>query len=84
VALCLLVSTAAFSAEKPEVISSEMAIKEVKIGSVSVSGVRGSSDDAVRKLQDKSAALGGSKLRIVSLNTPGDSSLWMGNAEVYR
>ncbi|MBB1199583.1 DUF1471 domain-containing protein [Enterobacteriaceae bacterium 89] len=83
-ALCLLVSTAAFSAEKPEVISSQMAAKEVKIGTVSISGVRGSSDDAVRKLQEKSAELGGSKLRVVALNTAGDSSLWMGNAEVFR
>ncbi|HDT4958900.1 TPA: DUF1471 domain-containing protein [Enterobacter kobei] len=54
------------------------------VGAVSVSGVRGSSDDAIRQLQKKAQEAGGNKLRITGFGTLGDSSLWMGTAEVYR
>jgi hypothetical protein len=79
-----LFSSAVFAAPLPKLIDSSSANSQVSIGSVSVSAVRGSSDDAVHKLQQKAEQLGGSQLHIVALNTPGDSSLWMGNAEVYR
>jgi methylmalonyl-CoA mutase cobalamin-binding subunit len=73
----------AVSAELPTLVN-QRAAAETKIGVVSVSGISGSSDDAVKKLQEKAEAIGGSKLYVFSLGTPGDSSHWMGNAEVYR
>lgn len=54
------------------------------IGSVSVSGVSGSLDDATRQLSQKAQEMGASHYRVVRTETPGDSSLWSGNAEIYR
>jgi len=54
------------------------------IGSVSVSGVRGSLDDANRQLSQKAEEMGASHYRVIGVDNPGDSSLWSGTAEVYR
>lgn len=54
------------------------------IGTVSVSGVNGSLDDATHQLANKAKALGASYYRVIGADTPGDSSLWSGNAEIYR
>ncbi|MDM3317969.1 MULTISPECIES: YdgH/BhsA/McbA family protein [Citrobacter] len=77
-------SNSAFSTEIPQVIDVSSAHDLEKIGLVSIRGVGGSLDDAVAELQEKAAQLGAGKVRIVSLDTPGDSSLWRGNAVAYR
>ncbi len=53
-------------------------------GTVSVSGVRGTLDDATRELSQKAAEQGASHYRVIGAQNPGDSSLWNGSAEIYR
>ncbi|VEA63242.1 putative biofilm stress and motility protein A [Serratia plymuthica] len=65
-------------------VDSEQASNLQSIGVVSVSGISGSPGDAVHALKEKAAADGASHYRIISLDTPGDSSNWRGNAEIYR
>jgi len=77
-------TTGAFAATKPEVLSTSEVGTKQSIGVVSVSGLMGSPDDAIRALQQKAEKLGGSSVAITSLDTPGDSSLWTGTAQVYR
>jgi len=74
----------AFAATKPEVLSTSQVGNKQSIGVVSVSGLMGSPDDAVRALQQKAEKLGGTSVTITSLDTPSDSSLWSGTARVYR
>ncbi|MTD28609.1 DUF1471 domain-containing protein [Erwinia sorbitola] len=54
------------------------------MGMVSVSGVRGTMDDLTRQLAEKASAQGASSYRVIGASTPGDSSHWLGNAEIYR
>ncbi|KGT92436.1 protein ydgH Flags: Precursor [Erwinia typographi] len=54
------------------------------MGTVSVSGVSGSLDDATHQLSKKAEEMGASHYRVIRADTPGDSSLWSGNAEIYR
>jgi len=54
------------------------------VGVVSVSNVFGSTDDAIRQLQEKAQKKGGKYIHITALGTPADSSKWMGIATVYR
>lgn len=84
VVFALLFSTAAISADLPQIINATTASHSEKVGTVSISHVSGSTDDAVTALQQKAAMRGASKLRIISLGNPGDSDLWYGNADVYR
>ncbi len=65
-------------------VSTEQANGLQSLGVVSVSGVSGSPADAVHALKAKAQADGASHLRIIGLDTPGDSSNWRGNAEIYR
>jgi len=65
-------------------VNSEQAAGLQSIGVVSVSGVSGSPHDAIHALKEKAAADGASHYRIIGLDTPGDSSNWRGNAEIYR
>lgn len=78
------ISSSVLAAELPEVIGSDTSSGLDRLGRVSVSGINGSPDDVIRALQKKAGAIGGGKLRVIALSTPSDSSLWMGNAEVYR
>ncbi|MFC0139510.1 DUF1471 domain-containing protein [Erwinia mallotivora] len=55
-----------------------------EIGVVSVSGVRGSIDDATHKLRQKAEEMGASHYRIIGVDNPGDSSQWTGTAQIYR
>lgn len=80
----VLFSSAAFSSPLPELINSHTSRAQERIGVVSISGISGSSDNAVKKLQEKAQALGGTKIQVISMGTPGDSSHWMGNAIVYK
>ncbi|MGE9550906.1 DUF1471 domain-containing protein [Erwinia amylovora] len=54
------------------------------MGTVSVSGVRGSPDDALRQVKRKAEDMGASRYRIIGVDTPGNSSLWRATAEIYR
>ena len=83
-ALFVFLSNTAFSAELPQTIDMRSVHNLEKMGLVSISGVSGSLDDAVAELQEKAAQMGAGKVRLVSLDTPGDSSLWRGNAVAYR
>ncbi|MGJ5869209.1 hypothetical protein BMF90_11590 [Serratia sp. OLHL2] len=65
-------------------VNSEQAANLQSLGVVSVSGVSGSPRDAITALKEKAAADGASHYRIIGLDTPGDSSNWRGNAEIYR
>lgn len=82
--LSVFISVPVFSSQIPQVISVKESEARESMGNVSVSAVPGSSDDAIKELQKKAGSMGGSKIRIISLGTPGDSSYWMGNAEVFR
>jgi hypothetical protein len=84
----VLISTASFST-----LASDMSVKQVdntqastlqSIGVVSVSGVNGSPDDAIRALKQKAMEDGATHYRIIGLDNPSDSSYWRGNAEIYR
>ncbi|MEB7556991.1 YdgH/BhsA/McbA-like domain containing protein [Kluyvera cryocrescens] len=79
-----VISSSVMAAELPEVIGSDTTSGLNSLGRVSVSGINGSPDDAIEALRKKSGAIGGGKLRVIALSTPADSSLWTGNAEVYR
>ncbi|MGP2759095.1 YdgH/BhsA/McbA-like domain containing protein [Serratia marcescens] len=65
-------------------VNSEQAANLQSVGVVSVSGISGSPLDAITALKEKAAADGASHYRIIGLDTPGDSSNWRGNAEIYR
>lgn len=65
-------------------ISKEEASTLQKIGEVSITGVRGSTDDAVEKLSMKADEAGAEKFGITSLGTSGDSSLFHGTANLYK
>lgn len=65
-------------------VNREQAAKLQRIGVVSVSNVSGSPQDAIHALEEKAVADGASHYRIIGLDTPGDSSNWRGNAEIYR
>ncbi|MDW5500456.1 DUF1471 domain-containing protein [Pseudomonas lundensis] len=65
-------------------VSTEQASGMQSLGVVSVSGISGSPGDAVHALKEKAQADGAGHLRIIGLDTPGDSSNWRGNAEIYR
>lgn len=65
-------------------VNSEQAANLQSVGVVSVSGISGSPHDAITALKEKAAAGGASHYRIIGLDTPGDSSNWRGNAEIYR
>lgn len=65
-------------------VNSEQAANLQSVGVVSVSGISGSPHDAITALKEKAAADGASHYRIIGLDTPGDSSNWRGNAEIYR
>lgn len=82
-ALSSVFASAAFAAPLPELVKDSLGGQE-QIGVVSINGVRGSTDDAIHQLREKGQDIGGSKIHITSLGTPGDSSLWSGTAQVYR
>jgi ATP-dependent 26S proteasome regulatory subunit len=54
-----------------------------KKGTISISGVRGGLEDAIKAIKEKVSKQGGEHYRIVALDTPSDSSMWRGNAIYY-
>lgn len=83
IAATLLAATS-FSTLAATQIDQSQASTLQSIGTVSVSGVRGTLDDATHKLAKKADALGATSYRVIGLDTPGDSSQWSGDAEIYR
>lgn len=79
-----LLAATSFSTLAATQVDTREASNLQSIGTVSVSGISGSLDDATHQLAKKADALGASHYRIVRADTPGDSSLWSGNAEIYR
>lgn len=56
-----------------------------EVGTVSISSLSGSMDNAIAELKMKvrKEVKNGNHIYITSLSTPGDSSRWMGTAIVY-
>ncbi|WP_455819950.1 DUF1471 domain-containing protein [Pseudomonas cerasi] len=79
----LLVATS-FSTLAATQVDESQASTLQSIGTVSISGVRGSLDDATHQLAKKADAMGATRYRVIGVDTPGDSSQWTGNAEIYR
>lgn len=79
-----LLATASFSTFAATAVDQRQAQDLQKTGSVSVSGVNGSLDDVTRQLSQQAKAEGASHFRVIGVDTPGDSSLWTGTAEIYR
>jgi len=79
-----LLASASFSSLAATPVDQQQAQNLQSIGSVSVSNARGSLDDATRQLSQKAEEMGASHYRVIGVENPGDSSLWRGNAEIYR
>ncbi|MDL4914411.1 MAG: DUF1471 domain-containing protein [Enterobacterales bacterium endosymbiont of Blomia tropicalis] len=79
-----LLTAASFSSFAATPIDRDQAQSMQSLGSVSVSSVRGSIDDATEQLSQKAAERGASHYRVIGVDNPGDSSLWTGTAEIYR
>lgn len=79
-----LFSATSFSAFAATLVDESRAQNLQPVGSISVTGVRGSIDDVTQQLSQKANEMGASHYRVVRADTPGDSSLWSGNAEIYR
>ncbi|MGL4725393.1 MAG: YdgH/BhsA/McbA-like domain containing protein [Scandinavium sp.] len=68
----------------PEHINSDRADGLQKVGTVQVSGVPGSPDDAVNALKAKAEQQNARYFRVVALGNSADSSLWRGSAVLYK
>lgn len=79
-----LLATASFSTLAATPLSEADAQNMQPAGTVSVSGVRGTLDDATRQLSQKAEEMGATHFRVIGAQNPGDSSLWNGSAEIYR
>lgn len=82
-ALFLLVSGSALAAG-PKAVSEDQASQLQEMGTVQVSGIRGSTDDAIHALKAKAAKDDAGYYRIVSLGSPSDASTWSGTAIIYK
>ncbi|MEZ0583128.1 YdgH/BhsA/McbA-like domain containing protein [Erwinia sp. STN24] len=83
IAAAILAATS-FSTLAATQVSTEQSQNLQQMGTVSVTGVTGSLDDATAQLAQKAEEMGASHYRVIRADTPGDSSLWSGNAEIYR
>lgn len=79
-----MIAVMSFGALAAQEINGDQTAGHQLIGDVSISGVRGSTDDAVRALAAKADKDNGSYFHIIELDSPGNSSDWIGNAQVYR
>jgi len=79
-----ILTATSFSTLAATQVNEEQSQNLQQMGTVSVTGVRGSLDDATAHLAQKAEEMGASHYRIIRADTPGDSSLWSGNAEIYR
>jgi len=79
-----VLAATSFSTLAATQVNGSQSMELQSLGSVSVSGIRGSLDDATHQLAKKAEDMGASHFRVVRADTPGDSSLWSGTAEIYR
>lgn len=79
----MLLSGAALAAG-PKQVDADQASGLQQMGSVQVSGIAGSSDDAIHALKQKAAQDNAGHYRVVALDNPSDSSLWDGTAILYK
>lgn len=82
-AVLMLLSGAALAAG-PKQVDADQASGLQQMGSVQVSGIAGSSDDAIHALKQKAAQDNAGHYRVVALDNPSDSSLWDGTAILYK
>lgn len=82
-AVLMLLSGAALAAG-PKQVDTDQASGLQQMGSVQVSGIAGSSDDAIHALKQKAAQDNAGHYRVVALDNPSDSSLWDGTAILYK
>ena len=82
-AVLLLISGAALAAG-PKQVDADQASGLQEMGIVQVSGLSGSSDDAIHALKAKAAQDNAGHYQIVALGNPSDSSLWDGTAILYK
>lgn len=82
-AVLLLLSGAALAAG-PKQVDADRASGLQEMGTVQVSGIAGSSDDAVHALKAKAAQDNAGHYQIVAMGNSGDSSLWGGTAILYK
>jgi Protein of unknown function (DUF1471). len=82
-AVLLLLSGAALAAG-PKQVDADQASGLQEMGTVQVSGLSGSSDDAIHALKAKAAQDNAGHYQIVALGNPSDSSLWDGTAILYK
>ncbi|HEY2455484.1 MAG TPA: YdgH/BhsA/McbA-like domain containing protein [Scandinavium sp.] len=82
-AVFMLLSATALAAG-PKQIDSDQASGLQQMGTVDISGVAGSSDDAVHALKAKAAQENAGHYQIIALGNPSDSSLWDGSAILYK
>ncbi|MCX0501278.1 YdgH/BhsA/McbA-like domain containing protein [Erwinia billingiae] len=83
IAATILAATS-FSALAATQVDAQQSQNLQSMGTVSVSAVSGSLDDATHQLSQKASEMGATHYRVIRADTPGDSSLWSGNAEIYR
>ncbi|WP_437609882.1 YdgH/BhsA/McbA-like domain containing protein [Erwinia sp. V71] len=79
-----VLAASSFTAMAATEVNNEQAQGLQSMGSVSISGARGSIDDAQHHLAQKAEEMGATHYRVVGLDNPGDSSRWSGTAEIYR
>ncbi|MGU3414727.1 YdgH/BhsA/McbA-like domain containing protein [Enterobacteriaceae bacterium C34A] len=82
-ALFMLLSGAALAAG-PKQVDADQASNLQAMGTVQVSGIAGSSDDAAHALKAKAAQDNAGHYQIVAMGNAGDSSLWGGTAILYK
>jgi hypothetical protein len=82
-AVFMLISGAALAAG-PKQVDANQASGLQEMGTVQVSGVAGSSDDAVHALKAKAAQDNAGHYQIIAMGNGGDSSLWDGTAILYK
>lgn len=79
-----IISGMSFSSLATQEINQEQAASHQLIGEVSISGVRGSTDDAFDALRNKAEKVNAPYYRIIGVQNSGDSSDWSGGADLYR
>lgn len=79
-----LFATTSFTAMAATEVDHQQAQGLQSMGSVSISDVNGSMDDATRQLSQKAEEMGATHYRVIGVDNPGDSSVWSGSAEIYR
>ncbi|QCR36951.1 YdgH/BhsA/McbA-like domain containing protein [Nissabacter sp. SGAir0207] len=81
-----LLTTASFATLAASEISASEANRSnlQSMGTIQVSNITGSPDDALSALQQKAMEEGASHYRVIGIDTPSDSSQQRANAEIYR